>query len=81
MTATGMIHTIRAFLAAALVMDEKPATMSVGDFLCKAALDSAIDAHKVAGDYRGLQGLLDTVFGQLVTGGTHGAERHKGGER
>ena len=49
-----------------LVMEHKPATVSVGDFALKAMLDSIIDALKVRGDYRGIQRLLVTLFGECV---------------
>jgi hypothetical protein len=67
-----------------LVMIEKPAHVGVGDRTLKALLDQVIDEHKVAGDYRGIQRLLGTLFGDVVTvtplqvpPGTVGAERHK----
>lgn len=66
-----------------LVMVEKPAVLSAGDFALKSMLDAVIDAHKVVGDYRSIQRLLGTLFGDVVTGapaqvptGTSGAERH-----
>lgn len=67
-----------------LVMIEKPAMLSAGDFALKAMLDATIDAHKVRGDYRAIQRLLGTLFGDVVSTtpptvpiGTTSAERHR----
>lgn len=69
-----------------LVMTFKPADRSAGDFALKAMLDEVLIAHIIRGDYRGLQSLLGTLFGAVVTdgpvkvpGGTSGAKRHTGG--
>jgi hypothetical protein len=71
MAVEGLCDTLRAPASLhRLVMQAKPAFMPVGDFALKAMLDSAIDALKVRGDYRGIQGLLGTLFGQTVPGGT-----------
>lgn len=88
----GLCDTLRAPESIRqLVMEHKPATVSVGDFALKAMFDARIDVLKVAGQYREIQRLLDTHFGPLgdarhlahapsraeVTNGTSGAERHK----
>jgi hypothetical protein len=66
-----------------MVMIEKPATVSAGDFALKSMLDSVLMTRMVRGDYRGIQRLLGTLFGPLVPDGTvaptPAAERHKGG--
>lgn len=88
----GLADTLRAPESLhRLVMEHKPATVSVGDFTLKALLDSIIDAKQSHGDYRGIQRLLDTQFGALgderhpgrapgrteVPNGTASAERHR----
>lgn len=81
----GLCDTLRApETLHRLVMEHKPASMSVGDFALTSMLDSIIDAHKVRHDYRAIQRLLDTTFGRAgddghvqVPNGTSGAERHK----
>lgn len=80
----GLCDTLRApETLHRLVMEHKPAGVSVGDFALTSMLNALIDAHKVRTDYRAIQRLLDTTFGPLVTdrtpqvpNGTRGAERH-----
>jgi hypothetical protein len=68
-----------------LVMEYKPAMQSSGDFALTSMFNSVLMALIVRGDYRGLQRILGTTFGDVVTdrpaqvtNGTSGAERHKG---
>lgn len=86
---SGLADTLRAPESLhRLVMVEKPTTVSAGDFALKAMLDAALMSRIVRGDYRGIQRLLGTLFGELVTerptevtNGTSGTERHHGGKR
>lgn len=92
----GLADTLRAPESLhRLVMVEKPQTVSAGDFALKAMLDGALMARMVRGDYRGIQRLLGTLFGELDderhlsnrstpvqgTNGTTGDKRHNGGPR
>ena len=70
---TGWCDTLRAPESLhRLVMVEKPTPMSAGDFALKAMLDAALMARMVRGDYRGIQRLLGTLFGPVVSNGTKG---------
>lgn len=81
----GLCDTLRAPESLhRLVMLWKPADRSVGDFALKAMLDSILMGQIVRSDYRGLQSLLGTLFGPVVTdqhlqvpNGTNGANGHK----
>lgn len=50
-----------------LVMLHKPATQSAGDFALASMLNAVLMALIVRGDYRGIQRLLVSLFGDLVT--------------
>lgn len=61
-----------------LVMIEKPATESAGDFALKSMLNAAIINRMVRGDYRGIQRLLVSLFGADPTVVSKTDERQKG---
>ncbi|HXG77662.1 MAG TPA: hypothetical protein VNJ53_13935 [Gaiellaceae bacterium] len=81
----GLCDTLRAPESLhRLVMEYKPAVLSVGDFALKSMLDAVLLAHIVRGDYRAVQRLLGALFGPVVPdgrtqvpNGTEGAERHR----
>jgi hypothetical protein len=50
-----------------LLMEQKPTTTSLGDFALKAMLDAALIAAIMRGDYRTVNRLVVTVFGDAVT--------------
>jgi hypothetical protein len=52
-----------------LVMEYKPAVESAGDFALKAMLNQCLMNHIVRGDYRAVQRMLGTLFGDVVTAG------------
>jgi hypothetical protein len=58
-----------------LLMLEKPAAVSTGDFALRAMLNESLMAHMVRGDYRAIQRLLGTLFGDEVPPGTVAASR------
>lgn len=60
-----------------LVMVEKSATESAGDFALKAMLNTAIMARMMRGDYRGIQRLLVSLFGAEPTNVSKADERQK----
>ena len=73
----GLCDTLRAPESLrTLVMEQKPSTVSTGDFALKAMLDAVIDTKQSHGDYRGIQRLLGTLFGDEGTNGTVGDKRH-----
>jgi hypothetical protein len=80
----GLAATLRAPEALhRLLMEGKPAVVSTGDFALKAMLDSIIGSLIVRGDYRAIQRLLGTLFGDVVSErtpevpvGTTGVGRH-----
>jgi len=66
-----------------IVMAVKPDHVSVGDHTKVALLNDAIDTYQSRRDFRGLQRLLDTIFGpvgdevaSVGTVGTNGNGRH-----
>ena len=61
-----------------LVMIEKPATQSAGDFALVSMLNAAIMSRMVRGDYRGIYTLLVRLFGADLTNVSRADERQKG---
>lgn len=67
----GLVSTLRAPESVhRLVMDMKPAGVSVGDFALTSMVNECITALMVRRDYRAIQGLLGTLFGPYVPSGT-----------
>lgn len=66
----GFCSTLRAPASLhQLVMQEKPAGFSVGDFALTAMVNDLITALTVRRDYRGIQRLLGTLLGAWVPPG------------